>query len=167
MIRHAHQPYRLTVALGPRHAEIVLEPAVGIGTLFMADDADRLAAEAAEAADNGRVLAVLAVAGERHEVGDQRRDIVEAMRPQRMPRHLRLLPRRQRGIELLEGDRGLALDTADLFADRLAVRAQRPQFVGLGLQLGHRLFEIEIRTHRSDQPIMLKESGARTRPRAG
>ena len=68
MVRHIHQPDRLAVAFGPRHAEIVLEPAVGVGAFFVADDADALAAEAAEAADDGRVVAEAAVAGQRNEV---------------------------------------------------------------------------------------------------
>ena len=55
--------------------------------------ADALAAEAAEAADDGVVVAELAVAGERRELGDQRADVVETVRPLRMARDLGLLPR--------------------------------------------------------------------------
>ena len=62
---------RLAVALGPRHAEIVPDAGLGVGALLLADDADRLAAEAAEAADDGLVLAEFAVAGERREILDQ------------------------------------------------------------------------------------------------
>jgi len=40
----------------------------------VADDADALAAEAAEAADDGRVVAEFAVAGERDEAGNQAGD---------------------------------------------------------------------------------------------
>ena len=64
-VGHLHQPHRLAVALRPRHAEIVLEPALGGRALLVADDADALAAEAAEAADDRLVVAELAVAGER------------------------------------------------------------------------------------------------------
>src|SRR6185503_11516947 len=99
--------------------------------LLVADDADALAGKAPEAADDRLVLAVLAVAGERGEIGDQRRDVIEAMRPLRMPRHLRLLPRRQRAVEFLERLRGLGLHAADLFADGngVAVLLQRAQFL--------------------------------------
>ena len=61
----------------------------------MADHADAFAVEAAEAADNGIVVAEFAVAGERHEIGDEASDVIEAMWPLRMPRDLRLLPGRQ------------------------------------------------------------------------
>ena len=60
-----HQPRRLAIALGPRHAEIVGEPARGVVALLVADHADRLAAEPPEAADDRGVLAEGAVAGER------------------------------------------------------------------------------------------------------
>ena len=95
------------------------------------------------------VLAELAVAGQRHEIGDQRGDVIEAMRPLRMARDLRLLPRRQFAIEFLERLRGLAFDAVDLLADGdgIAVGLQRAQFLDLGLELGHRFFEVEIGAH--------------------
>ena len=82
-VGHLHQAHRLAVALRARHAEIVLEPVLGGRALLVADDADALAAEAAEAADDRLVVAELAVAGERHEIGDQGGDVVEAARAAR------------------------------------------------------------------------------------
>ena len=82
---------------------------------------------------------------------DQAGDVVEAMRPLRMARDLRLLPGRQIGIEFLERDRRLDLEPADLLADgdRAVALAHGAQFLDLGLQFGHRLFEIEIGAHGS------------------
>ena len=73
------------------------------------------------------------------------------MRPLRMARHLRLLPGRQVGIEFLERERGLDLEPVDLVVDgdRAAGLAHGAQFFDLGLQFGHRLFEIEIAAHGS------------------
>ena len=99
-IGHLHQPDGLAIAFGARHAEIMLDAAVGGGALFLADHADRLAAEAAEAAHQRLVLAELAVAGHRREFGDQRVDEIGEMRALRMARHQRLLPRRQIGVEV-------------------------------------------------------------------
>ena len=78
-----HQAHGLAVALGPGHAEIVPDAGLGVGALLLAHHADRLAAEAAEAADDGLVLAELAVAGERRELGDQPGAVVDEMRPLR------------------------------------------------------------------------------------
>ena len=109
MVGHVHEAGRLAVAFRPRHAEIVLEAAVGVGALLVADDADALAAEAAEAADDRRVLAEFAIAGERDEIGDEPGDVVEAMRPLRMAGDLGLLPGCQLGVEFLERLRRLDL----------------------------------------------------------
>ena len=40
-----HEPRRLGVALRPRHAEIIHEPALGVRALLLADDAERFAFE--------------------------------------------------------------------------------------------------------------------------
>ena len=148
-VGHLHQPHGLAVALRPRHAEIMLEAGFGGRALLVADDADALALEPAEAADDGLVLGELAVAGERDELGDQRADVVEAMRPLRMARDLRLLPGRQLGVEIAKLLRGFGLEPGDLVGDvgRVVAGLHRAQFLGLGLKFGHRLFEIEITAH--------------------
>src|SRR6266540_1541248 len=92
----------LAIAFRPRHAEIVLEPALGRGALLVADHADALAAEPAEAADDRVILAEFAVAGERREVGHQGVDVIERMRPLGMAGDLGLLPRGELGVEVLE-----------------------------------------------------------------
>src|SRR5262249_28750253 len=131
--------------------EIVLDPALGRRALLVPDDADALAAEAAEAADDRLVVAELAVAGERDEIGDQGRHVVEAMRPLGMAGNLSLLPRREFGIDVLEGLRGLGLETGNLLADGGGAvrRLDRAQLLDLGLELGHRLFEVEVAAHRA------------------
>ena len=105
-----HQALGLAVPLRPGHAEIVLEAAVGRGTLLVPEHADALTTEAAEAADDGRVLAVFAVAGQRHEVGDQTRHIVQAVGALGVAGDLGLLPGRELGIKILERLRGLGLE---------------------------------------------------------
>ena len=51
-----HQPPRLTVTLRSGHAEIALEASLGIGALLGAERNDTEPAEAADAADDSRVL---------------------------------------------------------------------------------------------------------------
>ena len=70
---HFHEADRLAVALGPCHAEVVLDAAFGVGTFFVADQHDGAAGETAHAADDGMVLGEITVTGQRREVLDQRR----------------------------------------------------------------------------------------------
>src|SRR5439155_1487684 len=76
--------------------------AFGRRSFLMPDDADALAAKAAETADDRHVITELAVAGQRNEVGDKGGDVIEAMGPIRMAGDLGLLPRRQVRVEILE-----------------------------------------------------------------
>ena len=66
----------LAVAFRPSHAEIVLDPAFGVGALFMPDDHGRAALEPSDAADDRLVLAEVAVACKRREILRQPVDIV-------------------------------------------------------------------------------------------
>ena len=146
-VRHLHQPHRLAVAFGPGHAEIMLEPGFSGRALFLAEDADAFAAKPAEPADQRLVLAELAVACQRREFGDQRIDVIDAMRPLRVPRHLRLLPGRQRRIEFVQRLSRLVLDPRDFVGNIAAAGGKRAQFVDPGVQFGDGLFEIEIAAH--------------------
>ena len=58
-----HQPARLAVALGARHPEVARHVLLGVAALLVAHHHHRLAVEAREAADDGRVLAEVPVAG--------------------------------------------------------------------------------------------------------
>ena len=90
-----------------------------------------------------------AVAGQRLKIADQAGDVVKAVRPLRMPRHLNLLPWRQSGIALAESPVDLGLQARDLLGDvgTTGVR-QMPQLFDLAFQLGDRPFEFEEMTHR-------------------
>ena len=125
----------------------MLDAALGAVALFLADHADRLAAETAKAAHQRFVLGELAVARQRGEFGDQGADEVGEVRPLRMPRHHRLLPRRQIGIELGQRLRRLLLDPRHFVADVAAGRREHAQLVELGLEFGDGLFEVEIGAH--------------------
>jgi phosphonate transport system ATP-binding protein len=70
-----------------------------------ADDDDPAAVQPAQAADHGAVVGEIAVAGERHEILDQRRDIVAEMGPLGVAGDLGLLPRRELGIGVAQQTR--------------------------------------------------------------
>ena len=80
----------------------------------MADDADALSVETAEAADHRFVLAEFPVAGEGDETSDKRGDVIETMRTLRMTRDLGLLPGREVLIDVFECGGGLGIAFASL-----------------------------------------------------
>ena len=66
-----HDPHRLAVALGVRHAEVAPHVLLGVGALLLADDHDAAAVDPREARDDRLVVAEQAVAVELDElVGD-------------------------------------------------------------------------------------------------
>src|ERR1700733_8006837 len=125
----------------------MLDAGVGAGAFLLADDANALAPEAPKASDQGFILGELAVARERREFGDETGDEIGEMRPLRMARHQRLLPRRQIGVEITQRLRSLFLDPRDLLADVAARCRKHAQFVDLGIEFGDGFFEIEIAAH--------------------
>ena len=137
MIGQLHQPLRLAVAFGPRHAEIVLDAGFGVGALLLADDDHGIAAEPAQPADHRGILGKGAVAGERREVIDQFVDVVETVRPVGVARHLHLLPRRQLGVGLTQGAVDAGLQLGDLVGNLdVADVGQVAQLLHLAIKFG-------------------------------
>ncbi len=112
----------------------------------MPEKHDGTATEPAGTADDCRVLTIVPVAGQRREIGDELFQIVREMRPVLVARDLGLLPGRQLAVDLFERGLGLLLELADLIANGNAalLADERAQLDNLVLELGHRLFEIEI-----------------------
>jgi len=120
------------------------DPALHVDALLLAQDHDAPAPEAAEPADDGAVLAEVAVAGQRCEVLDQAGHVVLHVRPVRMARHLGLLPGRQLGVGLAQQPLGLALQARDFLRDvDVIVVREVAQLLDLALELGDRLFKIQ------------------------
>ena len=115
LVGELHQTNRLPVAFRPRHAEVMFERPLGGWALFVPDHEDL--SRNAEAANDGFVLGEIAVAGERHEVFDQRADEIEATRALRVARDQRLLPWRQLGVEIAKLLRCFGLEPGDLVGD--------------------------------------------------
>ena len=98
---HIHQTHGLAIALGPGHAEIVLQPRGCVVTLFMAHNQHGHASEPAETADYGLIIGKTAVTAQLDKLFDQPVDIVDEVRPLRMAGDLGLLPRVKMGIGLV------------------------------------------------------------------
>ena len=107
------------------------------------------AAEAADAGDDRRVLGEFPVAGERGEILDQPLGVVDEMRPVRVAGDLRLLPGREPGVDVgkrLVGPRFQAVDLL-VDGDGVTLVAERLELLDLALEVGNRLFEVEIGAH--------------------
>ena len=83
-----HRAHRLPVPLRIGHAEVAPRALLDVAALLIADQRDRAAAEAPEADDDRRVVAVLPVAVELEPVVEQALHVVERVRPVRMAREL-------------------------------------------------------------------------------
>ena len=144
-----HQARRLAIAFRPRHAEIVPHPARRVVALLLADDTDRLALESSEAADDGLVLAEIAVAGEGRELGDEPLDVVAETRTPLSARDHRLLPGREIGVEIGQRLIGSGLELADFLGKRgrIALLRHAAHFIEPGLDIGDRRFKAEIGAH--------------------
>src|SRR5215467_8715824 len=149
LVGHVHQPYRLTVSLRARHAEVVLDAALSIETFLISDYDNGAVMEPAEPPHDGGIFGEVAVAGERREILDQRAHVVEAVWPVGMARHLRLLPGRQLRIGVGKGLLRLLLKLGDLLGNARGtlIDVDRPKFGDLAFELGDRLLEVEIGAH--------------------
>ena len=161
-VRHVQQPRRLAIALGPGHAEVAVEPRLGVMALFMADHHHRPVIDPRQPAHHRQILAELPVAGQRGEFGKERLDVILAMRPLRMPRHLAFAPGCQLAVEVLEHRRGLAVERIGLFVHIhriVALPGNGPQLLCLALDLGQRFLKIEIMRH-ATTPFLHRVYGA-------
>src|SRR5262249_57420243 len=103
-------------------------------SLLMPDDHPGLRLEAREAAHDGLVVAVDAVAVELHEVIEEQADEVEGVRPLRVAGDLCSLPGGEAPVDLLLEAAETLLELADLVARRR--RGRR------GTQLAQALFDL-------------------------
>ena len=124
------------------------QAAVGIEAFFLTHNADGLSAKTAKTRDQSFVFAKFAVARERREIFDHAFDVIGKMRAVLMTCDLRLLPRREPGIEINQRLGRACFKLLQLFADRArCVSLQATQLVDLGLEFSHRFFEVEVRPH--------------------
>jgi hypothetical protein len=102
------------------------------------------AVDAADAADQGRIVGVGAIAGELFELLAEVADVVQRVGTQRMARQLGHLPGRELAENLAGPHLQLVAQLADLFLDVESRAVTGVAELGdLGLQLGDRLFEVE------------------------
>ena len=112
--RQMHQAQGLAIAFRAGHAEVAREFFLGIVPLLMADDHHRLAVKARQSADDGPVIGKAAIAVQLLEIRKDQAQVIERIRPLRMPCHLGRLPRRQVGVDFLGQRLALAFQQGNL-----------------------------------------------------
>ncbi|OQA28797.1 MAG: hypothetical protein BWY59_00669 [Verrucomicrobia bacterium ADurb.Bin345] len=155
--RQLHQPQRLAVALRIRASEIAFEVAFRVSALLGADEHDRLAAHAGEAADDRAVVGKAAVAVQFHEVRRDGADVIERIGAERMPRHLHALPGGQVLVDIPSRFIDLLLHPVHLERDVNVLRlAEVLQLLEFLLQFDDRLLKRQcIRRHGESPPSLL------------
>jgi hypothetical protein len=113
----------------------------------MADQHHAPSIDAREPADDRRIVGERPIPGQRQEIVRDPGDIILEVRPIRMARDLRLLPRGQLGVSVAQQLVGLGLQAGDLGVDvdvDVRVACRLAQLGDFRLQLGDRLFEIQV-----------------------
>ena len=144
-LRELHQPQRLAIPLGARHAEASHHIFFGGATFLVAEDQHRLAVEAGEAADQRRVVGEGAIAVQLDPVGEELLHVVERVGPVRVARELDDLPARQVAEDLLLQLGAALLEAADLDVEGVGVAVDAGAGVGVALELGELLLELQQR----------------------
>jgi hypothetical protein len=126
--------------------KVALDAGFGVVALLMPDHQHRLVVEPRQPADHGMVVGKGPVACQAGEFGEQLVDVVLAMRPVRVPRHLALLPGRQVLVEIAQRRIRLAVQRLGLLRHvhaGVGLR-HRAKLFRLAFDVGEGLFEIEI-----------------------
>ena len=144
-IGHFHEAKGFAVAFGVGGTEIAADVFLGVAAFLGADEHDAVFTEAGEAADDGLIVGVKAIAVEFGKIGKGGGEIIEGVGAAGMAGELDALPwgevRKDGLAGFLElglhlGDLGLQADGRVLF-----------EFIELALQFEDRLFEIQIMFH--------------------
>ena len=119
----------------------------------MADHHQRAPVQPCEPAHHRVIVGEIAISGQRRVFTEQRLDIVAAMRPVGVTRHLAFTPGRQGLVKIAQHRVGLAVQRTGLFLDihALACAGHRAQLLRLAFDFRQRLFEVEVIGHRTLQ----------------
>src|SRR4030095_12862687 len=96
-----HESQGFAVALRPRNAEVAIDLLLGVAPLLLAEHHAWLAVEAGEPTDDCGIVGIRAVAVQFAEVAEHAVDVIERVRPLRMARDLRDLPRGELAVDFL------------------------------------------------------------------
>ncbi|CUJ22821.1 Uncharacterised protein [Achromobacter sp. 2789STDY5608633] len=144
LLGQAHQAQGLAVAFRTRHAEVARGALLGVAALLVADHHAGRAVEARQAAHDGLVVGVHAVAVQFVEVGEDFAHVVQRVGTLGVAGDQRRLPRRELGVDFLGQRLALLLQTSDLVGDvHRRIGLHIAQLLDLVLKLGERLFKFQ------------------------
>src|SRR5690606_35927511 len=126
------------------HAEVARGALFGVAALLVTDDHARGAVKARQAAHDGLVVGVHAVAVQLVEIGEYFTHVVERVRPLRVARHQGRLPGGELAVDFLGQRLAFLLQAADLVGDiHRRIGLYIAQLLDLVFKLGQRLFEFK------------------------
>ena len=97
LVRQAHQPKRLAIALRVGRAEVTQNVFFGIVPFLRADHDDLVIAQPRQTADDGPIVGIKPVAVQFGKIGERRLQVIQRVRTLGMPRQLHSLPGSQIG----------------------------------------------------------------------
>ena len=131
--RQLHDPQSLPVAFRLGLPEIAHQALLRVPPFLMSDDGYRPALKFRQPADNRLIVAKVPIAVQFHKIGEERSNVIQRVRPLRVPRDLRALPRPQMAVKL-------SAQFGNLLADALKLRVgfdiarEVPQFLYVFLE---------------------------------
>ena len=121
-----------------------MQPLLDVPPLLMTHHRHRQVVETGQAGNDGGIVGVVAVAVQFVEIREQPIYVVQGVGPQGVAGYLRDLPGAEGGEDGAGQILAALLQASDFVLDvQLLVAAHMAQFLDLGLQLRHRLLEIE------------------------
>ncbi len=141
---HLHQAQRLPVPFRVRHAEVAEHLFLGVAPLLVTDHHDRLAVKTGEAADDGVVVAEVAVTVQFHELGEDQAQVIEGERTIDMAGNLGRLPAGKICKHVFAHLLCLLLKFGDLRGEIDPLSGKCQQFLDLLVQFRQRLLKIKI-----------------------
>ena len=145
--RHLHQADRLAITFRFAHAEIVLDPALGVVALFVPDQHDLAPVETRHPAHDRLVFAIKAIAAKRHEIVEHHVHVVAKVRARTVTGDLRFLPGRERGVSAGQQLRAFQLQPLDFVGQVYVLARSLAQLGDTAFEGGNGLFEFEVGGH--------------------
>src|ERR1700729_2686120 len=148
-----HHPHRLAISLRIRHTEISIDVLLRVARLLLPNQDDFFAVKPRHSAHDRRIIPKSAVAMNLAPISKNALHIIKGVRPLRMPRQIRALPRIQVQRYLAPKNFQPIVQLLNLAARLTALSFKRLQARDLLLDLVQLLLRSQSSVHSDDVPI--------------